>query len=219
MAAAKELTQAEIAADIWDTLSGVDVSERVEKKNNLSYLSWAWAWGVLMKHYPDARYAFREHEVLPNGEIICHVDMDIRGVKRHMWLPVMNHVNKPIPNPNGFEINKTMMRCLTKCIAMYGLGHYIYAGEDVPEESTEQRQEREAAEAKAKAAEAEAAKAQEALDSAREHLKTIILSCKNDGIETPDELKKRAQKAYKGTDTEAILGVITEFMELTGESE
>jgi len=125
--------------DVWDTLSKVDVSEHTEKKMNLTYLSWAWAWGVLMEHYPEAKYSFYEDDnhvpfvTLPDGtcEVRCRVS--IGDLVREMWLPIMNHKNQPVINPNSFQVNTSKMRCLTKCLGIWGLGHYIYAGEDLPD--------------------------------------------------------------------------------------
>ena len=129
-----------LAKNIWETLSKIDVSDHTEKKANLTYLSWAWAWATLMKHYPDTNYEF-EIEKFDDSTVEVRVVVAItegeETVMRHMWLPVMDHRNKAIPNPNAFDINKAKMRCLTKCLAMFGLGHYIYAGEDLPEESNE----------------------------------------------------------------------------------
>lgn len=118
--------------EVWETLSKIDVSEHIEKKGNLSYLSWAWAWGILMKHYPDAKYTVHPIQNFSDGTVEVSVELTIADTTRFMWLPVLNHQNKPIANPNAFEINTAKMRCLTKCIAMFGLGHYIYAGEDLP---------------------------------------------------------------------------------------
>lgn len=131
------------AKQIWNTLSAIDVSNHVEKKANLSYLSWAWAWGTLMKHYPDARYTF-DDRTFPDGtmEITCSITIfsdDCNPTSRYMWLPVMDNRNKAIANPDAFQINTAKMRCLTKCLAMFGLGHYIYAGEDLPEAEQEKQ--------------------------------------------------------------------------------
>lgn len=129
-----------LAKKIWDTLSRVDVSAHVEKKGNLSYLSWAWAWGVLMKHFPDVDYEFdveKFDDETVEVRVAVAIKEDGQQVVRHMWLPVMNHRNQAIKNPTAFDINTSKMRCLTKCLAMYGLGHYIYAGEDLPEASNE----------------------------------------------------------------------------------
>jgi len=125
-----------LAKEVWDTLSKVDVSDHVEKKQNLTYLSWAWAWGVMMEHYPDTEYRF-EDRVLSDGtmEVTAYVTITHceKQVHRYMWLPVMDYKNKAVPNPDAFALNTAKMRCLTKCFAMFGLGHYIYAGEDVPQ--------------------------------------------------------------------------------------
>lgn len=120
------------AAEVWKTLSRVDVSEHVEKKAGLSYLSWAWAWGVLMEHYPEARYYFLENEIHPDHSVTVTCEVQIGDVKRVMWLPVMDHRNRAIENPDARQISDAKMRCLVKCLAIYGLGHYIYAGEDLP---------------------------------------------------------------------------------------
>jgi len=121
---------------LWDTLSSIDVNQYTEKKGNLTYLSWAWAWGQLMHNYPASTYRFDEPVTYADGsvEVRCTVELSDgeNSLKRDMWLPVMDHKNKAIVNPDACQINKTKMRCLTKCLAMFGLGHYIYAGEDLP---------------------------------------------------------------------------------------
>ena len=122
------------AENIWKTLSSIDVSKHVDKKGNLSYLSWAWAWGTLMKHYPQAIYNFLQTEKHEDGTVTVYCEVIIDDVSRTMWLPVMDHRNNAIANPDARKISDTKMRCLTKCLAMFGLGHYIYAGEDLPEQ-------------------------------------------------------------------------------------
>ena len=122
-------------ASVWKTLSKIDCSEQVEKKNGLSYLSWAWAWGILMEHYPEATYQFLNEEWDNQGHATVWVSVKIGELDRLMWLPVMDYKNKAIPNPDTRAVSDTRMRCLTKCLAMYGLGHYIYAGEDLPPSS------------------------------------------------------------------------------------
>ena len=118
--------------EIWQKLSKIDCTAHVEKKNGLSYLSWAWAWGVLMEHYPEASYSFDAPQVFPNGTHMVFCTVTIGECSRRMWLPVMDHRNKAIVDPDSFAVNTAMMRCLVKCLALYGLGHYIYAGEDLP---------------------------------------------------------------------------------------
>jgi len=135
-------------ASVWATLSQVDVSDRIEKKQNLSFLSWAWAWGTLMEHYPQAEYSFQEPESATDGSLMVFCTVTIDSLSRQMWLPVMDYKNKAIPNPNAFQLNTAKMRCLVKCLAMFGLGHYIYAGEDLPNAEADRQ-----AEADKKAAE------------------------------------------------------------------
>ena len=120
---------------VWETLSKIDVSERAEKKNGLTYLSWAWAWGTLMEHYPQATYQFLNEEWDNQGHATVWVSVKIGELDRMMWLPVMDYKNKAIAHPDSRAISDTRMRCLTKCLAMFGLGHYIYAGEDLPPDS------------------------------------------------------------------------------------
>ena len=135
---------------VWKTLSSINVNENTEKKGNLTYLSWAWAWGELMNHFPQATYTFTDWEY-PNGQSYttkdvliyddgtCSVECELKigDLVRKMWLPVMDYKNQAITNPNSRSISDTKMRCLVKCIAMFGLGHYIYAGEDLPDESND----------------------------------------------------------------------------------
>lgn len=121
---------------IWDELSVIDVSKHIEKKGNLSYLSWAWAYGELMKYYPNNSYSFSEKS-FDDGTMMIECALVIHDgeemAMRTMWLPVMDYKNRPVAHPDAFAINTARMRCLVKCISMFGLGHYIYAGEDLPE--------------------------------------------------------------------------------------
>lgn len=128
----------------WDVLSRIDVKDKIEKKNGLSYLSWAWAWGVLKDHYPYAW--FRKHEgangypyfMDVQGYAFVRVTVGLDRTGDHEVtesLPVLDHRNKPVQGPNAFEVNNALQRCLAKAIAYHGLGHYIYAGEDVPQEN------------------------------------------------------------------------------------
>lgn len=122
---------AEDYSKIWKTLSSIDVSRHVEKKNGLSYLSWAWAWGVLMEHFPHAEYSFQKDEIHGDGSVTVHCDVMIGKCHRSMWLPVMDYKNNAIKNPDSRKISDSRMRCLVKCLAMFGLGHALYAGEDI----------------------------------------------------------------------------------------
>ena len=117
---------------VWKTLSSINVNEHTERKGNLTYLSWAWAWAVTKQHYPDACYTFHDNEVHSDGTMTVHCDVIIDELSHEMWLPVMDHRNNAVANPNAFQINTAKMRCLTKGLSMHGLGAYIYAGEDLP---------------------------------------------------------------------------------------
>ena len=130
----------------FEILNGVDVSGHTEKKGNLTYLSWAWAWGELKKRYPMSYYTVYE---AANGNPY-HTDGKTCWVKtgvtlvdgetslEHIeYLPVMDARNHSIPlaDVDSFAVNKTIQRSLTKAIARHGLGLYIYAGEDLPEDA------------------------------------------------------------------------------------
>lgn len=124
---------------VFETLSAVNVNDKVEKKGKLSYLSWAWAWGEVKKRYPDADYwYYKDDETkLPMSFVsevggFCYTSVTINGNTLPMWLPILDNRNQTAMKPNAFQINSTLMRCLTKNLAMHGLGHYIYAGEDLP---------------------------------------------------------------------------------------
>lgn len=123
----------------FEQLAAISVSGHIEKKNNMSYLSWAWAVDKLMRIDPQANWAFRDPMYFPDGSMMVHCDVTVFGKTMYMFLPVMDHRNKAILKPNAFDINKAMMRCLVKGIAVHGLGLYIYAGEDLPEEEKTQQ--------------------------------------------------------------------------------
>lgn len=124
-----------LAAEIWTTLSKINVNDHIEKKGNLSYLSWTWAWSTLMEHFPDSYYHFEDRK-LDNGtvEVTCilTVHKDKESVSRSMWLPVMDHKNNSIVNPSSRMISDAKMRCLVKACGIMGLGLYVYSGEDLP---------------------------------------------------------------------------------------
>jgi hypothetical protein len=112
-------------------LAMVDVSGHIEKKQNLSYLSWPFAVDQLMRHDPQANWEFHQPEMYGETMMIsCTVTAFGKPIKMH--LPVMDHRNQAVKNPDAFVVNKNMMRCLVKAIACHGLGISIYAGEDLP---------------------------------------------------------------------------------------
>tara|TARA_R100001126_G_scaffold4301_1_gene2775 strand:- start:1367 stop:2008 length:642 start_codon:yes stop_codon:yes gene_type:complete len=123
----------------WETLSKIDVSEHTEEKNGLTYLSWAWAWGKVKDNYPKARYVKRIWDTeLPytkddQGYAYVEVTVIIGDEEQSELMPVLDYKNQSVKNPNSFQVNTALQRCLAKCCAMHGLGHYIYAGEDLPQ--------------------------------------------------------------------------------------
>jgi Protein of unknown function (DUF1071) len=125
----------------WNLLK-LNVNEHTEKKQNLTYLSWAWAWQEALKADPKASFKVHTFSTAHdgatpvmniNGTGMVWVDVTLNGTTRTGFLPVMDHRNKPIPEPDAFQVNTALMRCMTKTLALFGLGLYIYAGEDLPE--------------------------------------------------------------------------------------
>lgn len=133
------------------TLRTIDVGAQIEKKNGLSYLSWAFAVDQLLMADPSATWEYRfgqeltgpaDHPVLVEvpyvrigGTAMVFCTVNAFGVCRTAQLPVMDNRNKAITNPDSFQLNTAMQRCLAKAIALHGIGLYIYAGEDVPAEA------------------------------------------------------------------------------------
>lgn len=154
---------------VFDELNALNINGHTETKSvsgkDLTYLSWPWAWAEVKKRYPDAHYSvWRDANGLPYTEdpktgYMVFTEVTIDGVTHMMWLPVMDGANKamrsePYQYTTKFgtktvdaatmmDINKTVMRCLVKNLAMFGLGLYIYAGEDLPEAEAEEKRERE----------------------------------------------------------------------------
>ena len=121
-------------------LSKINVNGHTEKKGKFTYLSWAFAVAEAMKADPQASWNFREPMIFADGTMMVQCDVIMFGKSIYMFLPVMNNMNKAIQNPNAFDVNSAMMRCLVKGIAAHGLGLYIYAGEDLPEEEKQAQQ-------------------------------------------------------------------------------
>lgn len=133
-------------SSIFETLNGVNVNGRTEKKNGLTYLSWAWAWAEIKKVCPNATYTIYENK----DGLIYHTDgktawvktgVTIDGLEYIECLPVMDYKNKSILTENitSVDVNKAIQRSLTKACARHGLGLYIYAGEDLPEDAADKK--------------------------------------------------------------------------------
>ena len=115
-----------------------NVNDHVEKKNGLSYLSWAWAWAEALKADADATFKVEMFDgkcfMDINGTAMVFVTVTMFRKPMTCQLPVMDYRNKAIPNPDAFAVNTAIMRCMTKALALHGLGMYLYSGEDLPEE-------------------------------------------------------------------------------------
>ena len=116
----------------------INVNEHTEKKNGLTYLSWAWAWREALKADQSATFDVQTFEGKPymdvNGTGLVWVTVTMFGQPRTCMLPVMDYKNKPILNPDAFAVNTAIMRCMTKALALHGLAIYIYAGDDLPDD-------------------------------------------------------------------------------------
>ena len=130
-------------------LNAINVSDKTEKKNGLTYLSWAWAWGELKKLHPDATYTVYENKdgwLYHTDGRTCWVKtgVTVNGIENIEYLPVMDFRNNSIPadKVTSYDVNNAVQRSLTKAVARHGLGLYIYAGEDLPEgeEKPQERQ-------------------------------------------------------------------------------
>lgn len=130
-----------MSESVFATLNKINVNDHTEKKNGLTYLSWAWAWAEAKKAFPGANYKVYEaadgcfyfHD---NNTCWVKVSVTIEDIEHIEYLPVMDYKNKSIPllSVTSMDVNKAIQRALTKALARHGLGLYIYAGEDIPEE-------------------------------------------------------------------------------------
>lgn len=178
---------------VFEVLNAVNCNEHTEKKNGLTYLSWAWAWAEVKKRYPDADYTIYEN----SDGLLYHTDgrtawvktgVTIEGQELIEYLPVMDYNNKSIPleRITSFDVNKAIQRSLTKACARHGLGLYIYAGEDLPEGEDEKPAEPKKTAPKKKAEPAQAPAPTPADDKDDFYLvKQLISECK-----TKEELLK-----------------------------
>ena len=135
--------------DPYKVLSRINVNEHTEKKNGLTYLSWAWAWDTLLSYYPESYTSIKrpmetDFPYWSDGNT-CWVDVGVTLVwndnerTRTEVFPIMDYKNKSIPadKVTSFDVNTALQRAWTKCIARHGLGFYIYAGQDLPNEEAE----------------------------------------------------------------------------------
>ena len=195
---AEKITNMKDRAYPFDILNAVNVNEHTETKDTgkvkLTYLSWAWAWSEVKKRFPDAQYEIIKFNGLPyvfdeRTGFMVYTTVTIEGITHEMWLPVMDGNNRAmldhayevktkfstftVQPATMFDVNKAIMRCLTKNLAMFGLGLYIYAGEDLPEDAEEEIAT--PAPKKSKATKAETA--EDAQQKAREAYQALIDYC------------------------------------------
>ena len=131
---------------VFATLNAINCNEHTEKKGNLTYLSWAWAWKIVKSHFPDASYTIYENpdgwNYFTDGRT-CWVKtgVSIQGLEHIEYLPIMDARNQSIPieSVKSTDVNKAIQRSLTKACARHGLGLYIYAGEDLPDSADAQQ--------------------------------------------------------------------------------
>ena len=133
--------------EVWETLSKVDVSKHTEEKMKLTYLSWSRMWMLLCENYPQAQYEFVDfdgvpYKTLPDGtaEVVTRIMID--DLVREMRLPVMDYKNNPVVNPHARQVSDNAMRCLVKCVAMFGLGISVFTGmadETLPDETKDEQ--------------------------------------------------------------------------------
>lgn len=185
----------------FEILNAVNVNDHTEVKDTgkvkLTYLSWAWAWAEVKKRFPTASYEIIKFNGLPyvydeKTGFMVYTTVTIEGVTHEMWLPVMDGNNRAmldhpyevktkynsftVQAATMFDVNKTIMRCLTKNLAMFGLGLYIYAGEDLPENDSETEQEDKPKQTKTTKAKATQTAPQEKSTQAGEQMPTQFLS-------------------------------------------
>ena len=197
---------------VFDTLNAINVNDRTETKNKLTYLSWAWAWQTVKENYPTATYTIYENE----GGMFYHSDgksawvktgVTIEGIEHIEYLPVMDFRNASIQieKINSTDVNKSIQRSLTKAIARHGLGLYVYAGEDLPQNEVVAL-----AEEKAKAEKERKTAALLTLkkgDKNWDNIINYVTANKSQGV---DKLTEMVGKKYKVTAT--VIREITEIV-------
>lgn len=146
MSSEKHRGEGAVSNDVFKRLSAIDVGEHLDKKGKFSYLSWSDAVTYLLSAFPGATWEIKKTHGADGEQpfyktqhgVFVEVSVTVEGVTRTQVHPVLNHSNKPIENPNAFDINTSIQRCLAKAIALHGLGLYVYRGEDLPDVPQEQ---------------------------------------------------------------------------------
>lgn len=124
----------------FNELRKINVNDHIEKKGKLSYLSWAWAVDTLLQNDPTATWEYGEPKTFGKSLMVfCKVTAFNKSMTAQ--LPVLDYYNKAVENPDAMQVNTAMQRCLAKAIALHGIGLYIYAGEDIPQDEKEEKAE------------------------------------------------------------------------------
>jgi len=225
------------AGEIWKTLSAIDVSKHTEKRKQgnieLSYLSWANAWAYAMAHYPELTVKWhgmtdkdnvtRDITTYEDGSCSVCCSITIGDIKREMWLPVMDYRNNAItgsPGPDGRPmgpdaraISDAKQRCLVKCLAAFGLGHYLYSGEDVPpnigveEDVDPPAKSKKKSSPKKKKAKKPAVKSPDA-DALKTELIALTHSLSDNGWTPDDATKAKIKAAVTDLDVKALTSLV-----------
>ena len=197
------------ASNYFNELNTIDVNDKIEKKNGLSYLSWAFAWGELKKRYPEATYTIYENAQGFN----YHTDgrtawvktgVTVEGIEHIEYLPVMDYRNNSISvdKLTSFDVNKAIQRSLTKAVARHGLGLYIYAGEDLPSDDKQ-------APSETKAKTSAKAKTPAADTTGADMQSKLIKLCKDHGLNLNDICKQ-----YKINRNSTVEDIATAYYDL-----
>jgi len=202
--------------EIWDTLNKVSMDKIKDKKGRFDYLSWTDMWQEIHKYFPEVDYEFKEFDnpvhgtmdcmVYPNGSASVHCTVTIKGVSRSMWLAITDHNNNAKTEWDVTDVANTKMRCLTKCISMFGLGAHVYRGEEL-EDREEPVEEKPKAKPKAKAK----PKKEEIVEEAEEAEEDVILF--NGKPWTPEffiDSLKSSLKAFPPESAEAFNNMIND---------
>ena len=217
------------AEEIWGVLSKVNVNEHTQDRGGLTYLSWAWAYGIMMDHFPsftiewhkqpDSNGDVRDVNMYEGGSASVSCTVTIGDVSKQMWLPVMDYRHKAIANPDARSISDAKMRCLTKCFSLFGLGNYIYQNEELPP-NIEPTKEKPKAKKKAapKKAAAKAAKKEPAPHPKQpvKDLVTAVTELDGSGWVPEDDLKEQIKNAVKNQDVEESIR-LTELVNKTAQ--
>lgn len=171
-------------------LRTIDVNDKIEQKNGLSYLPWAWAADRLLQADPAATWEYLEPTIFGKGTVMVFCRVTAFGKAMTAQLPVMDHRNKAIAEPDAFAVNTAMQRCLVKAIALHGLGLYIYAGEDLPPDNSTADEEPAAIEDAPEEWSEERVIAEVAKVGSADELRALYM-------QVPQDLKKNTLPAFK----------------------